>query len=613
LNFATPIIEMALKWIEALKIWNAKHNPGKWCVARKGSPEYDQVRAIMRGEAAPAPAAEKPTTKKFLEKLKAKKAEKEEADLLKEIDELLAADKPKAEPKPEPKKFVVRKVAKKTDAPKNEIVGEPEKPEPKYPRKLTAAEHDLINKIATEHTQKMIAHDKKKALVKEFLRQLMAHRREVKAAKASEPKAPKEMSDPINKEGSGNYIIPFNEAKGLRPNEVTSEYYAARVLRTASDYKGDEARQRAKQLMEQFPKGFTYEYDKENGRLVYKAISEERAREIETVPLAERVKRVKEEKKKRAEQFERERKEREMMATEDKPQHQPPPKKTREEIEAEVKARIAAAQKPKAAPKAPEPPKEAPKAAEKHPVALALENATHSGNVVDRADFLSNLAYLTKRSKEEIQRIFSGLPFEFKIGDGVDTADFVNMYERHTREEPKEEPKPAEKAPEPKKGVKIPASWSDLVADEENEPFVRKMTGDFAIKVPALPAESKVADAIKEKYPGISNAAANRLIKGINEARESQRKEHGVKAKKEEARMPAEHPIQNTKLPAASEKAAERKTEAYRSLASEKKQLADAEAELPHAEGYRRGLLEEVIPALRKSIKKREARMKKGE
>jgi hypothetical protein len=43
-----------MRWVEALKIWNAEHNPGKWCVAKKGSPEYDQVRAIMDKHKKPA-------------------------------------------------------------------------------------------------------------------------------------------------------------------------------------------------------------------------------------------------------------------------------------------------------------------------------------------------------------------------------------------------------------------------------------------------------------------------------------------------------------------------------------------------------------------------------
>ena len=34
-----------MKWIEALKEWNK--DKGTWCIPRKGSPEYDQVRALM--------------------------------------------------------------------------------------------------------------------------------------------------------------------------------------------------------------------------------------------------------------------------------------------------------------------------------------------------------------------------------------------------------------------------------------------------------------------------------------------------------------------------------------------------------------------------------------
>ena len=35
----------ANKWIEALKKWNEKND--KWCVPRKGTPEYQEVRKIM--------------------------------------------------------------------------------------------------------------------------------------------------------------------------------------------------------------------------------------------------------------------------------------------------------------------------------------------------------------------------------------------------------------------------------------------------------------------------------------------------------------------------------------------------------------------------------------
>ena len=140
---------MPLRWIEALKIWNAKHNPGKWCVARKGSSEYDQVKAIQQGNAVPAKKEEakgneseekkvleeiesfllkaegesKPTsnkTKEFLKKLNESKAAKE-ADKAAKKEEV-------SESKAPPRKFVVRKVAKKTDAVKEEIIDEEDMP-----------------------------------------------------------------------------------------------------------------------------------------------------------------------------------------------------------------------------------------------------------------------------------------------------------------------------------------------------------------------------------------------------------------------------------------------------------------------------------------------------
>jgi len=36
---------MANKWITALKKWNEGNE--KWCVPRKGTPEYNEVRKIM--------------------------------------------------------------------------------------------------------------------------------------------------------------------------------------------------------------------------------------------------------------------------------------------------------------------------------------------------------------------------------------------------------------------------------------------------------------------------------------------------------------------------------------------------------------------------------------
>ena len=36
-----------MKWVEALKAWNASSNSGTWCIPRKGSPEYQEVRELM--------------------------------------------------------------------------------------------------------------------------------------------------------------------------------------------------------------------------------------------------------------------------------------------------------------------------------------------------------------------------------------------------------------------------------------------------------------------------------------------------------------------------------------------------------------------------------------
>lgn len=61
---------MPNKWITALKKWN-ENKGGPWCVPKKGSADYDAVKALMSGSAsAPAPAP--PAPKK---KLKIPKAE----------------------------------------------------------------------------------------------------------------------------------------------------------------------------------------------------------------------------------------------------------------------------------------------------------------------------------------------------------------------------------------------------------------------------------------------------------------------------------------------------------------------------------------------------------
>jgi hypothetical protein len=43
---------MANDWITALKAWNTKKG-GSWCVPRKGTKEYDEVKAMMGGNETP--------------------------------------------------------------------------------------------------------------------------------------------------------------------------------------------------------------------------------------------------------------------------------------------------------------------------------------------------------------------------------------------------------------------------------------------------------------------------------------------------------------------------------------------------------------------------------
>lgn len=34
-------------WVQALKVWNKQRGDGKWIVPKKGTKEYDEVKAIM--------------------------------------------------------------------------------------------------------------------------------------------------------------------------------------------------------------------------------------------------------------------------------------------------------------------------------------------------------------------------------------------------------------------------------------------------------------------------------------------------------------------------------------------------------------------------------------
>ena len=61
-------IPTKMKWIDALKEWNATHNSGSWCIPRKGSDAYNQVRAIMAGTTAKPAAEEKPVAEESFER-----------------------------------------------------------------------------------------------------------------------------------------------------------------------------------------------------------------------------------------------------------------------------------------------------------------------------------------------------------------------------------------------------------------------------------------------------------------------------------------------------------------------------------------------------------------
>lgn len=55
-----------MRWIEAVKEWNAKHNSGKYCVPRKGSKEHAEVMEMMGKKVEPAsPPAKSPPAKMY--------------------------------------------------------------------------------------------------------------------------------------------------------------------------------------------------------------------------------------------------------------------------------------------------------------------------------------------------------------------------------------------------------------------------------------------------------------------------------------------------------------------------------------------------------------------
>ena len=135
-----------MKWMEAVKMWNEKHHPGKWCMPRKGSPEHAEVKAIMAGE------EPKPIKKFKLLKKKVEEKPEEKAEDKKIYDDFTSSPPPI-------KKFKVRKPAEKA-------------------RLLEIG--------------KSIDTSKKMERVKKFLKKVMELRREAKAEKDAKKRKEKE-------------------------------------------------------------------------------------------------------------------------------------------------------------------------------------------------------------------------------------------------------------------------------------------------------------------------------------------------------------------------------------------------------------------------------------
>jgi hypothetical protein len=69
------LIEMVNSWITALKKWNQKNPDGHWCVPKKGTQDYEEVRKIMGGSSEPTKIndAKEPVSKKLASKSQMKK------------------------------------------------------------------------------------------------------------------------------------------------------------------------------------------------------------------------------------------------------------------------------------------------------------------------------------------------------------------------------------------------------------------------------------------------------------------------------------------------------------------------------------------------------------
>jgi hypothetical protein len=102
--------------MEAVKTWNKTHNEQAWCIPRKNTSEYLEVRAIMEGK--PSPKKEKKTAErrsKAIEKLRGVESETKERNKKRREDEKARREVEKMAFAPVPVRRKVRKVSVKID------------------------------------------------------------------------------------------------------------------------------------------------------------------------------------------------------------------------------------------------------------------------------------------------------------------------------------------------------------------------------------------------------------------------------------------------------------------------------------------------------------------
>lgn len=132
---------MTNSWIDALKKWNAGKD--MWCLPKKGTKDYDEVKALM------SPKAEKtPKAKKEPEEDKEGKAESD-----RNYEKLKAYFESRKKPAPEPEKPKAKRVAKVSKkvhepaAPKEEPKAVPADSEEEMKKKASAAADAAVNKF----------------------------------------------------------------------------------------------------------------------------------------------------------------------------------------------------------------------------------------------------------------------------------------------------------------------------------------------------------------------------------------------------------------------------------------------------------------------------------